>query len=239
MYWARIKSIAVNGRQVPAMPWEELLVPEGSLVGCPRHLTLPDSVLEPLRGLHQAVMDLLGSGTMQLTDMTRVLKKHANELIDIHRIFKLDLVFLEVKSQDVLRERVFWGRWAGWASQVVLYLGARRFPTSEALSLPAHHISHNPGWTNRSSNRIDRPRHIHVSCLRSLCQPPIHPTDALGVISGSVLWVVLAPPPAGRGVRGPVTMHCRPGRGAGEVPARSVGSRPRSRAVHGPMYLVP
>ena len=39
----RIKTSAVNGRQVEPFWWEDMIVPEGSLMNCPTHLKLPEN----------------------------------------------------------------------------------------------------------------------------------------------------------------------------------------------------
>lgn len=106
MYWARVKTIACNSQEIEPMPWEQVLIPKWSIGQCPAHLKLPGSVLEPLRKLREALVDMLDGRSLTLAEMTRVMKKNCDELMDVHRSFLLDMTFLETKADDFLRPRV-------------------------------------------------------------------------------------------------------------------------------------
>ena len=106
LFWARIKSIVANTRQIAQPPWVEWLVPEGSMHDLPQAMKLPDELLQGLVALNETVVELMEGKRYDMGEMTKLMKKHAGELSDTHSSFRLDLQFLQTKAHDALKTKV-------------------------------------------------------------------------------------------------------------------------------------
>ena len=103
---ARVKTIAVNNRQVKPLWYEEILVAKHSVDDCPQFLTIPDSVISPLMAARETVADLL-DGIADISTAVKTVLKARDTLLDIDRSFELDLKYLETKAGLVLHRIVY------------------------------------------------------------------------------------------------------------------------------------
>ena len=106
-FWGRVRSIALNtGQLAPRLPWEDWLVPKGSLPGVPETLQLPETILAPLKSARGDFLEVLEGSENTLKDATKVMRKNYTQLTEAHVLFKLDMAFLETKAEGMLRSKV-------------------------------------------------------------------------------------------------------------------------------------
>lgn len=102
---ARVKSIAINTRQLKPLWYEEILVPQGTLADAPSHLVLPDSMVEQYMAARGTVADLL-AGVSEMDMAVKIVSTAADTLLDLDKSFECDLAFLNQSAGAMLKNRV-------------------------------------------------------------------------------------------------------------------------------------
>ena len=103
----RVKTIAINSRQVDPFWWEELVAPEGSLENCPSHLNLPEELIELLMPARDYMADLT-KDCHTVSELLKVVDKSDTSLVNEDRAnagnFRCDILFIKGQLERVLKK---------------------------------------------------------------------------------------------------------------------------------------
>jgi hypothetical protein len=103
---AAMKSIAINGGQLPMLPWEALLYSPGDLDAFPAFAKIPDSLLVEVVSAREAALSYLGTNNLTIRDMIKIMNGRSGALKQLERTFELDMVFLTERVEQLLIDRV-------------------------------------------------------------------------------------------------------------------------------------
>ena len=101
-----VKGCCINSGQESMLPWESLLCKAGEVPNTPASAKVSEKLVDHYASARSAAKGFLGSECVQLSEMIKVILSKRSHLIKLDRSFQCDLVFLEKKSEELLRSQL-------------------------------------------------------------------------------------------------------------------------------------
>ena len=105
-YAAKLKSTAINCKQLPLLPWEAALLPDGQVPGARQTIQISEELLRDHKNVRECALGYLGGRQLTFSDMRRTLSPHAKALLALDRTFDLELTFLTEHAEKLAVEMV-------------------------------------------------------------------------------------------------------------------------------------
>ena len=102
LFWARVRTLWLNGRLGPTMRYERLLVDKMALEDVPTEIVVPQFLSDEVTVLEQNIEEHC-DGCASLVDMCNAVLKNQKEFMEHHCSAALDVSFCEQKAAEVMR----------------------------------------------------------------------------------------------------------------------------------------